>query len=70
MTTPAPPTDLFLSYVEADRAWVEGYLADGLAAAGVTTASEATFALGAPRLTEFERAMRGSHRTVLVLSPA
>ncbi len=74
-TTPAPiaatpMVDLFLSYVEPDRAWVEGYLADGLAAAGVTTASEATFALGAPRLSEFERAMRGSRRTLLVLSPA
>jgi hypothetical protein len=62
--------DLFVSFAEADRAWVEGYLLDALAAAGVRYHSEAAFALGVPRLIEFERAIQQSQRTLLVLSPA
>ena len=62
--------DLFVSYAEADRAWVEGYLIDALTQAGVRCHSEAAFALGVPRLLEFERAVQGSQRTLLVLSPA
>jgi len=62
--------DLFISYTEADRAWVEGYLLDGLEQAGTRVHSEAAFALGVPRLLEFERAIRQSRRTLLVLSPA
>ncbi len=45
--------DLFISFSEADRAWVEGYLLDALKAAGVRVHSEAAFTLGAPRLLEF-----------------
>ncbi len=62
--------DLFISYADADRAWVEGYLLDALTQAGVRCHSEAAFALGVPRLLEFERAVQGSRRTLLVLSPA
>lgn len=62
--------DLFISYTEADRAWVEGYLLDALTQAGVRVQSEAAFALGAPRLLEFERAVQESRRTLLILSPA
>ncbi len=62
--------DLFISYADADRAWVEGYLLDGLTQAGVRCHSEAAFALGVPCLLEFERAVRESRRTLLVLSPA
>jgi len=62
--------DLFISYADADRAWVEGYLLDALSQAGVRVHSEAAFTLGAPRLLEFERAVQGSRRTLLVLSPA
>ena len=51
------PYDLFISYAQADRAWVEGYLLDALHAAGVACHSQETFALGAPRLAEFERAV-------------
>jgi len=61
---------LFISYVEADRAWVEGYLLDALEAAGVGIYSEEAFRLGVPRLVEFERAIQSSQRTLLVLSPA
>ncbi|HFD40145.1 MAG TPA: TIR domain-containing protein, partial [Anaerolineae bacterium] len=62
--------DLFISYADADRAWVEGYLLDALTGAGVRCHTEAAFALGVPRLREFERAVQESRRTLLVLSPA
>jgi WD40 repeat protein len=62
--------DLFISYAEADRAWVKGYLLDSLDQANVRYLSEEAFALGAPRLQEFERAIQQSQRTLLVLSPA
>jgi len=62
--------DLFISYAEADRAWVEGYLLDALTQARVRCHSEAAFALGVPRLLEFERAIQQSQRTLLVLSSA
>jgi len=61
--------DLFVSYSGADRAWVEGYLIDALAQAGIRWHSEAAFPLGASRLIECERAIRQSRRTLLVLSP-
>jgi len=35
--------DLFISYADADRAWVEGYLLDALTQAGVRCHSEAAF---------------------------
>lgn len=62
--------DVFVSYAEADRAWVEGYLLDALRTTGARVHSESAFALGAPLLGEFERAVRQSDRTLLVLSPA
>ncbi len=62
--------DLFISYAEADSAWVEGYLLDALTQAGVRYHSEAAFELGKPRLLEFERVIQQSQRTLLVLSPA
>jgi WD40 repeat protein len=64
------PYDLFLSYAGADKEWVEGYLSDGLTRAGVRFTSEATFALGVPRIQAFEQAVRQSRRTLLVLSSA
>ena len=67
---PAYPYDLFISYVDADKAWVEGYLVDALTQAGIRCHSEAAFSLGAPRLLEFERAIQQSQRTLLILSPA
>src|SRR5438270_1521406 len=71
MSSPsAPRYDLFISFAEADRAWVEGYLFDALNQAGMAYHSEAAFALGVPRLVEFERAVCESRRTLLVLSPA
>ena len=62
--------DLFVSYADADRAWVEGYLLDGLTQAGVRCHSEAAFDLGVPGVLEFDRAVQQSQRILLVLSPA
>ncbi|MGK7879172.1 MAG: TIR domain-containing protein [Crocosphaera sp.] len=62
--------DLFVSYADADREWVEGYLLDALQQAGVNYCSEETFTLGAVRLEEFEKAIRDSERTLLILSNA
>src|SRR6187455_684361 len=62
--------DIFISYAEADRAWVEGYLLNALTDAGVRYHSEAAFELGVPRVLAFERAVTESRRTLLVLSPA
>lgn len=79
MTTgaPAPPGietgvgyDLFVSYAHDDRDWVAGYLLDALDRAGVTYLHEEAFTLGAPRLVEFERAVRTCRRTLLVVTPA
>jgi hypothetical protein len=68
---PEPTTyDLFISYVEADEAWVKGYLLDALTDAGVKSLSEAAFRLGVPRIQEFQRAIEQSRRTLLVISPA
>src|SRR5262245_32491671 len=61
--------DLFISYANADREWVEGYLLDSLSRSGVMYHTEATFELGVPRLTAFEDAIKGSKRTLLILSP-
>ena len=62
--------DLFISYADADRGWVEGYLFDCLKQSGINYYSEAAFTLGAPRIAEFERAVKQSRRTLLILSPA
>jgi WD40 repeat protein len=65
----APSYDVFVSYAEADRAWVEGYLLEALEQAGVQCMYESAFALGVPRLLEFERSIQQSKRTLLVISP-
>jgi hypothetical protein len=65
-----PAYDLFVSYADADRAWVEGYLLDALSQAGLRCHTETAFALGAPRLSEFEKAVKQSQRTLLVLTSA
>ncbi len=66
-----PPTwDLFVSYADADRAWAEGFLLDGLRAAGVRCLTQADFGLGARWGDEFERAAAQSPRVLLVLSHA
>ncbi|GAA6618392.1 toll/interleukin-1 receptor domain-containing protein [Scytonema sp. NUACC26] len=62
--------DLFISYADADKAWVEGYLLDSFRQADIRYYSEAAFTLGVPRLKEFENAIQCSHRTLVIISPA
>lgn len=62
--------DLFISYAEEDKAWVEGYLIDALEKSNVHCYSEADFALGVPRLEQIEKGIEQSKRTLLVISPA
>jgi WD40 repeat protein len=62
--------DVFVSYAEADRSWVEGFLLAAFDEANVRYQHERNFTLGAPRLDEMQRAVRESGYTLLVLSPA
>ncbi|NEO21990.1 MULTISPECIES: TIR domain-containing protein [unclassified Moorena] len=62
--------DLFISYVDADRAWVEGYLLDALNQTNVRYLVETAFTLGVSWIAEFERAIEQSDLTLLVLSHA
>ncbi|MEB3123872.1 MAG: TIR domain-containing protein [Snowella sp.] len=62
--------DLFISYAQANRDWVEGYLLDAIEKAEVRYTSESAFTLGVPRILEFERAIRQSRFTLLVISEA
>ena len=64
-----PDNDLFVSHAEADRAWVEGYLLDALAAAGVRVHSEAAFT-PASRACSSSSGPSAEPRSLLVLSPA
>jgi hypothetical protein len=43
-----PRCDLFVSYADADQAWVEGYLLDPRTQAGVRYTLEASIALRRP----------------------
>ena len=62
--------DLFISYVEADKAWVEGYLLDALQKAQINCTSALAFNLGVPSILEFQRAIQESRYTLLVISQA
>jgi WD40 repeat protein len=62
--------DLFVSYIEADQAWVEGFLLDAFKNAGIKYISESEFTPGNPRIDELERAIRQSRYTLLIISEA
>lgn len=62
--------DVFLSYSETERAWVEHEVLPVLRAAGLYVATEHVFEVGAPRVDEFERLVTESRRTLVVLSEA
>jgi len=63
--------DAFISYSPRDSAWVRELLVPTLKNAGVTVWFDAQdFEPGAPRLTEIERAVLNSRKTLIVLSPA
>jgi hypothetical protein len=62
--------DLFVSYSQADEAWVRGELLPRLERAPFRYIDQLQFELGRPRLDEIERAITTSRRTLLVLSRA
>jgi WD40 repeat protein len=68
--------DVFLSFAEGDRDWVEGYLLPALGLpkerviASQQTKHSESFQLGASVVNEFERAVTSSPYTLLVLSRA
>lgn len=55
--------DIFVSYVDADREWVAGVLLHAFERAGVRYIDEASFALGTPRLVNFQKAVTSSARS-------
>lgn len=62
--------DLFVSYVEADRAWVAGFLLPALGLPAERVITQQTLTPGAGQAEEFERAVRESRFTAVVLTPA
>ncbi len=67
---PAGRADVYISFADDDRDWVEGFLVPGLEAAGVTVAMERQSRLGTPELDHFTAAVEGSDRVLLIISPA
>ena len=62
--------DVFISYSHADKAWVRGELLKRLEASGLRACIDTRdFRPGAPSVTEMERAVLTSRKTVLVLTP-
>jgi hypothetical protein len=68
--TMSPATDLFISYIAADRPWVEGYLIEALSHTRIRYSAEPTFEWGIARIPEFAHASGQSRQTLLVCSPA
>lgn len=67
---PDLPYDVFLSYSHRDEAWVSGVLLPKLTENGLRVCIDVhDFALGAPLITEIERAVLQSRKTLLVLTP-
>lgn len=62
--------DVFVCYAQPDAWWAKGYLINSLEQAGLRILGESAFRIGVPRVDEFERAVKTSERTLLVLSPA
>jgi len=63
--------DVFISYSHADSTWVHGQLLARLDQAGLRTFIDfRDFELGAPSVTEIERGVLTSRKTLLVLTPA
>ena len=62
--------DVFISYSSQDRPWVRQELLPRLEAQGLRACIDyRDFAVGAPIITEIERALLNSRKTLLVLSP-
>jgi hypothetical protein len=63
--------DVFISYSSQDKAWVQGELLSQLEAVGLRVFIDfRDFDVGAPSITEMERGVIQSRKTILVLTPA
>lgn len=63
--------DVFISYSSQDKAWVRGELLTCLNAAGLKVCTDKeNFIPGAPILTEIERAIETSRKTLLIFTPS
>ena len=62
--------DVFISYSDDDRNWVDLELLPRLEREGVRFIDPSQFEPGRPRLIEIERATQESRRTLLILTPA
>ncbi|MCB0061390.1 MAG: toll/interleukin-1 receptor domain-containing protein [Caldilineaceae bacterium] len=71
MTDQSFAYDVFLSYSSQDKSWVRNELLTRLEEAGLKTFIDfRDFEIGAPSISEMERGVGTSRRTVLVLTPA
>ncbi|MDY6874679.1 MAG: TIR domain-containing protein [Chloroflexota bacterium] len=62
--------DVFISYSQADREWVNEWLLPRLEQAGLRAAVDyRDFTIGMPRIENIERAVESSRRTVVILTP-
>ena len=62
--------DVFISYSHRDKDWVRGWLVPRLKDAAVRVCIDhESFEPGAPSVTEMERAVRQSRKTILILTP-
>ena len=70
LTTELSEYDVFVSYSNYDKDWVENWLLPKFKKADVRFfVGSQDFELGAPRVTEIERAIRASRRTLLIITP-
>jgi TIR domain len=62
--------DVFISYSSLDEGWVRGELLEGIEQAGIKAFIDfRDFARGAPSISEMERGVRISRKTLVVLTP-
>jgi hypothetical protein len=62
--------DVFISYSQGDREWVDKWLLPRLEQAGLrVTVDYRDFIVGMPRVENVERAIQNSRRTIVVLTP-
>ena len=69
MTIPHNNHKLFVSYNQSDSAWVKGYLLPALGLDPSRLIVAENFRPGASIINEFERAVKESHATLVVMSP-
>jgi len=71
MTAPPEYTyDVFISHSADDKRWVDGFLLPHLTKAGLNVCVPDDFEIGVPKLMNVERAIQGSRKVLLVLTPS